>query len=280
MKKRCIFLSMLFVIVWWHSVCAQKVVNIHFYQIGPDIQINYTIKGLPFDSYMVTECRMSTDGGKTFVGPLIKAYGDVGKITFGGEKRILWKVSDEMPDLGGQVSFEVKGEVYKQKLKAENLLMYNVSGSSYAGLMYGRVARWGGYIRGKTNFSFDDAPYECNDAGDFNYQGNDYYTVGNQSRRSRLGITAGALYRLSRPVYLYAGAGYGYRRLMWQANTYSYDDDSQTGELWAVNTNHSAEGLEMEAGGIVRYKRLALSAGINTVSFSFFELNGSIGFFF
>lgn len=259
---------------------AQQIINIHFFQIGVDIQINYTLRHLSFDSHMLIDCYVSRDGGENYEGPLIQAYGDVGKVTTNGEKIIHWKVSDEMKDFGGQVVFEVRGEVVKQKLNPENLLMYNASGSSYAGLMYGYVARWGGYIRGKTDFGTDDGGYKCNDAGQINYTGRYYYTIDNQSRRSRLGITGGVLYRLTRPIYLYAGAGYGYRRLVWHANTYSYDDNSHTGELWAVNTTHSAEGLEVELGGIFRYKRLALSVGVNAISFSFFEANGSVGFFF
>ncbi len=259
---------------------AQQITNVHFFQIGQDIQINYTLKRLSFDTYMLIECFVSCNGGNSFEGPLQRIHGDIGKVATSGEKIIHWKVSDEMKDFGGQIVFEIRGEVVKQKLKAENLLVYNVSGSSFAGLMYGRVARWGGYIRGKTNLSTEDAPYSCDDAGHFDYTGDDYYTVDGKSRRSRLGITAGVLYRMTRPVYLYAGAGYGYRRLMWHAITYSYDDDSQTGDLWAVNTNHSAEGIEVEAGGIIRYKRLALSAGVNMISFSFFEVNAAIGVFF
>ncbi len=280
MKNSYVFLCIVLLTVCCHAVVAQKIIKDRCYQAGENIRINYIIKGLPFDSYMMIECYVSTDEGKNFVGPLAKANEDVGKVISDGPKSILWHVSEEMPGLEGRVSFEVRGDVYKQKLKAENLLMYNVSGSSYAGLMYGRVRRWGGYVRGKTNLSTENAPYECNDAGQFNYQGDDYYTVSNQSRRSRLGITAGVLYRASRPVYLYTGAGYGYRRLMWQAKTYSYSDDSYTGDIWGVNPNHSAEGVEVEAGGIVRYKRLALSAGVNTIGFSFFEANAAIGLFF
>lgn len=278
--KLIYIMVVLVIITLIQSVFAQQITNIHFFQIGQDIQINYTLRHLSFDSYMLVDCYVSRDGGEHFEGPLTLAYGDVGKVTTGGEKIVHWKVSDEMEDFGGQVVFELRGEVVKQKLKAENLLMYNVSGSSYAGLMYGRVARWGGYIRGKTNFATDNAPYECDDTGHINYTGSDYYTIDNQSRRSRLGITGGVLYRLTRPVYLYVGAGYGYRRLIWHANTYSYDDDLPTGELWAVNTNHSAEGLEVELGGIIRYKRLAISAGMNAIGFSFFEMNGSVGLFF
>ncbi len=280
MKTPLILSLVLLLVGWAMPVSSQQITDIHFFQIGQDIQINYTLKRLSFDSHMLVECYVSRDGGANVEGPLTQAYGDVGKVTTNGGKIVHWKVSEEMKEFGGQIVFEIRGEVVRHAVNAENLLMYNASGSSYAGLMLGRAARWGGYVRGKTNLATSDGAYTCDDDGTINYTGAYYYTIDNRSRRSRLGITGGVLYRLTRPVYLYAGAGYGYRRLLWHATTYSYDDESPTGDLWAVNTNHSAEGLEVESGVIVRYKRLALSAGINAIDFSFFEINAGVGFFF
>ena len=67
---------------------------------------------------------------------------------------------------------------------------------------------------------------------------------------------------------------------MWHAETFDYQSEHQTGNLWAVNTANSAEGLEVELGGIFRYRRLAVPIGLDTVGFSFFEVNGAIGLFF
>ena len=236
---------------------------------------------LPYDSYVMMELYVSTNGGVSFSGPLLQVEGDVGKVDTEGAKTVIWRVADEWGTLDGTVVFEFRGDVLKKKPEPENLLMYNVSGSSYFGLMYGIVARWGGYVRGKTDFSFADAPYTCTVSGVFDYEKEgSYYVVDKASKRSRLGITAGALYRPCHFLYLYAGAGYGFRRLMWHAQTFDYLTDKQLGELWAVNTRYSAEGLEAELGVIYRYKRLGISAGINTVGFSFFEVNGAVGLFF
>lgn len=264
----------------WQSY-SQRITNVRFNQFGRAVEVHYTLERLPFNSFSMLNLYVSTNGGVSFIGPLIQVQGDVGKVATNGEKRVVWQVLDELGNLDGQVVFELRGELIKEKIQAENLLMYNVSGSSYAGLMYGRVARWGGYVRGKTNFSFADAPYICNNSGVFNYEEEDnYYVVDKASKRSRLGLTAGVLYRPTGFLYLYAGAGYGYRRLMWHANTYNYANEQPMGELWAVNTQRSAEGVEAELGGIFRYKNLAVSLGANTVSFSFVEVNGAVGLFF
>lgn len=67
---------------------------------------------------------------------------------------------------------------------------------------------------------------------------------------------------------------------MWHAETFDYLSEQRTGDLWAINTSNSADGVEAELGGIFRYKKLAVSLGVNTVVFSFFEVNGAIGLFF
>lgn len=260
---------------------SQRISNVRFEQFGRAIQVHYQLNRLPFDSFVMLNLYVSTNGGESFEGPLARVTGDIGKVSADGKKSVIWQVMDEMEVLDGNVVFELRGETVRKQLKVENLLMYNVSGSSYGGVMYGRVARWGGYVRGKTDFSFADAPYTCNDAGIFNYEGtDDYYVVDKSAKRSRLGITAGALFRPVGFLYLYAGAGYGYRRLMWHATTFDYADNRKTANLWAVNTEHSAEGIEAELGGIIRYKRLAVSLGINTIDFSFVEVNGAVGLFF
>ena len=137
----------------------------------------------------------------------MQVQGDIGKVAGNGEKSVVWQVMDEIGRLEGQIVFELCGEVVKERQKAENILMYNVSGSSCFGLMYGRVARWGGYVRGRTNFSFDNAPYACDNSGIFSYEGeNDFYIVDKASKRSRFGITGGVLFRPAGCLYLYAGA--------------------------------------------------------------------------
>lgn len=48
---------------------------------------------------------------------------------------------------------------------------------------------------------------------------------------------------------------------------------------YGPSTQLSAEGVEAELRGIYRYKSLAVSLGVNTVSFSFVEVNGAVGLF-
>lgn len=272
--------GILFLFVCIH-LCAQRIADVRFEPFGRALRIHYSLSRLPYDAIAVLDLYVSTNGGVSFTGPLVQVQGDIGMVKSNGAKSVVWQAVDEMGALDGQIVFELRGEVVKEKIKVENVLLYNVSGSSGVGLMYGRVARWGGYVRGKTNLSMDDAPYTCDDAGVLNYEEDgSYYVLDKQSRRSRLGFTGGVLYRPLKYIYVYVGAGYGYRRLMWHAKTFAYSDAQQVGEVWTVNTAHSAEGIETELGGFFRYKNWAVSLGVNAVAFSFFEVNGGVGLFF
>lgn len=263
------------------SLHAQRISEVRFEPFGRAIRVHYTLSRLPFDSYVRLDLYISTNGGVDFTGPLSQVQGDIGKVESNGKKSLVWQAMDEWGTVDGDIVFELRGEVTREKVEVENLLMYNVSGSSCFGFMYGRVARWGGYLRGKTNFSFGDAPYTCDDVGVFDADLQDqYYVVDKASKRSRWGITGGVLYRPSGWLYLYGGAGYGVRRLMWHAQTFDYADRLPVGDLWAVNRSAGATGVEAECGGIVRFRNLAVSLGVNAVGFSFYELNGAVGLFF
>ena len=87
---------------------------------------------------------------------------------------------------------------------------------------------------------------------------------------SRLAITGGLLQRIASPLYLYAGAGYGSRIMGWEM------PDDQMAEC----KDYSYEGVEAEVGCILRIKNIALSAGVQTNSFKYWEATAGIGIMF
>lgn len=90
------------------------------------------------------------------------------------------------------------------------------------GLMVAYGGVFGGYIRFRSNFSFRRADYNCNSDGSCG--SGTIWTTG-ASDVVRLTITAGPTFRVHRLVTLYAGAGYGERRVFWE------DSSSQ----WAMS---------------------------------------------
>jgi opacity protein-like surface antigen len=136
------------------------------------------------------------------------------------------------------------------------------------GAMIGVVKKYGFYVKAKTNLQSQSTELECTSEGLYD-DGTPMWFTGEKTT-SRLAVTAGLLYRLSLPVYLYAGAGYGYKKLAWE-----------TAEgAWAENTDKTYTGAEAELGLILRSKNFAVSAGVQSNSFKYVEATIGVGIMF
>jgi hypothetical protein len=136
------------------------------------------------------------------------------------------------------------------------------------GIMIGVVKKSGFYLKAKTNLKSQTTTLEC-DADGLNAEGTPLWFTGEKST-ARLAVTAGLLRRLSLPLYLYVGAGYGYKKLAWET----------ADGLWAENTDKTSTGVEAELGLILRSKNFALSAGVQTNSFKYMEATVGVGIMF
>jgi formylglycine-generating enzyme required for sulfatase activity len=77
---------------------AQSVSSVELSQEGKTMVIEYLLEA---ESPQEILLYFSTDGGKTFSKPLQKVSGDVGKGVTSGQKRIVWNVLEEVPELVG-----------------------------------------------------------------------------------------------------------------------------------------------------------------------------------
>lgn len=147
---------------------------------------------------------------------------------------------------------------------------YHPSQLSYGG-MIGFVRKNGAYVKFRSDFGSASADLECDDSGALTSGGEStpYYKEG-VTQKARLSVTAGYLRQLWKPVYLYAGAGYGSRTLAWE---------TVEGEL-VKNTDHSAVGVAAELGVIGRLGKFALSVGFHTVNFKHHEVTVGVGIIF
>ena len=147
---------------------------------------------------------------------------------------------------------------------------YHPSQLSYGG-MIGFVRKNGAYVKFRSDFGSASADLECDDSGALTSggEGTPYYKEG-VTQKARLSVTAGDLRQLWKPVYLYAGAGYGSRTLAWE---------TVEGEL-VKNTDHSAVGVAAELGVIGRLGKFALSVGFHTVNFKHHEVTVGVGIIF
>lgn len=159
--------------------------------------------------------------------------------------------------------------LYYNQEKTRTLIMpvAGLGKTTSFGAMIGIVKKYGGYVKAKYNLKSLSTDLEVNEKG-FTPTGNEVWFSGNKDQ-SRLAITGGALVRVAQPAYLYVGLGFGDYTYAWET----------TDKKWAKNSASSVSGVEIEAGAIANFKSFAISAGIETCQFKYWELNVGIGVF-
>lgn len=172
------------------------------------------------------------------------------------EKQVVYKLALKFNEAGAN--------------KTRTLVMpvVGVGSTTSFGIMVGIVKKAGGYVKAKYNFKNQSTDGECTSDG-MNASGNELWFSGNTAS-SRLAITGGALFRVAMPLYVYAGAGFGYKKLAWETMD----------ERWIENTDETVSGIEAEAGLIFRAKNFAVSAGVQSNSFKYMEATVGIGIMF
>lgn len=88
---------------------AQRITSVDHFQDGQNIRIVYQLQS---SSPVQIRVQVSTNGGQTFSPPLQKVSGDVGKVSSSGEKEIIWRVLEEVPDLvGDEILFRISSKL-------------------------------------------------------------------------------------------------------------------------------------------------------------------------
>lgn len=142
---------------------------------------------------------------------------------------------------------------------------FNRSQLSYT-FGYGQVKKWGWYGKVKTDFHFDLSN---------SFETHQYYSKGfwnGKTAKGRLAASAGVVWNMTRPVMLYAGAGYGWRWKDWET----------IGKKKIRIKEDTFSGIETELGIMVRWERFLLTAGatLNTENVDHWETDLAIGYAF
>lgn len=161
---------------------------------------------------------------------------------------------------------------------------YAFSQESPYGITIGGIwKRVGWYLRFKTNFSFADHVYDCDN------QGNVLPPPSNESTQydSRKGMktnsyagTGGIVVKLQPWLYASVGLGYGERVLLCPFILTDYDSSGKQREVWCYNIDSSYKGVAAECDLMVRFRNFFVSAGVNTINFEYVDLNAGLGYFF
>ena len=121
------------------SLHAQEVQDVTFKRVGNTIEICYRLQHLPPRQYTWIEIYYSLDDGKNWQGPLKRIAGDVGRVEYGGKKRVEWDVFSELEKINGILAFEVRASVEEKEERGENILLYSLSETAPLGLMFARL---------------------------------------------------------------------------------------------------------------------------------------------
>lgn len=144
---------------------------------------------------------------------------------------------------------------------------YAFVSQSSLGLTMAFAGRFGGYVSVMTNgsFGFNTDLIASSD------EQNDYLWTG-QTSKVRLSVTAGGLFAVKKLGYVYAGAGYGIRNLIWY---------TESGLSVAMNPG-TYKGVALEAGMLFNIGNHALISvgGLTQFPGPYYELKAGIGYKF
>ena len=129
--------------------------------------------------------------------------------------------------------------------------------------------RYGGYVRGRFRHAISGVPgnsYECLSDGSLP-QGSGKFWGSGRSEIFSCSYAAGALIPVTKWLIFYGGMGYAETYTVWQ------DIDQE----WALVADRSLSGLATDLGVVCESARIAVSAGISTISFRAYSFTCGIG---
>ena len=170
------------------------------------------------------------------------------------------------------INQEMQNEVstIKEPKGITNFVTLNVAYNNYGDLSYGLTLgsykKYGWFVSAMTNFDFNgfSSDFECNNdlmIGDYypDYNGTEYHT--------NLSIMAGIIYKVSEPVTLRIGAGYGVRNTVYETNN----------NQLIKNKDVSAAGIDASIGAMCKIGKFVVSLDAVTTNFKVFEARLGLG---
>lgn len=107
----CDRIFIFFLILLPYCISAQEISGVTFVQTGDKVEVYYDLIGSETDVYQIS-LYYSTDGGRSFAGPLRRLEGDFSYVTPGKDKKVIWKTLQEVSSFSSdQVVMKVKVNV-------------------------------------------------------------------------------------------------------------------------------------------------------------------------
>lgn len=166
----------------------------------------------------------------------------------------------------------------KPKQKMDFFAGYAFSPLAPIGITVGGVAKHlGWYARFKTNASFQGFDEEFTGAKP---DETTKYLYPVKKKANSLSVTAGLVAKCTPWLYASVGAGYANRNLLYLYSEKNDTGSEEIGQIWYKKQDDSYSGFAAEIDFMVKFKSIYVSAGCNTLSFDYIDLNAGIGVFF
>ena len=138
---------------------------------------------------------------------------------------------------------------------------YSVAPQTSFGFTYGQVNKVGWFVSAMSNFGTRLSANSWDDLTEI-----DKAVASGKNSDARLSFTGGLVCKLSEPVYLKVGAGYGARVKCWELD-----------DTWYEYPSNSYKGLDLTAGLMFNIKGYTISADVVTTGFEYMEVKIGVG---
>ena len=153
---------------------------------------------------------------------------------------------------------------------------YSVAPQTSFGFTVGSAKKIGWYASLGSNLDFNYLfyhGYPCDADGQIESETiGEYQFTGNQ-KTTYFSATAGLVFWVSDPLYVYCGGGYGVRKLFWE-----FDETDGGWEGYAYNKAYSYLGPAIDAGFMLHFRGVGISAGVRTIGVDYLEAKLGIGY--
>lgn len=208
------------------------------------------------------------DGNETGLTPLksikLKSGDHTVRVVKGGfdDARRRITVSDES-DISVSLNMPIK-----YKFLTLNASMNQYNDMAY-GLTIGSMKRFGWFASVMTSFKFDTKyDYECDENHYVTIDGTTYYPqYTDKGSYTSLSVMGGFLMRISGPMALRVGVGYGIRMQRYETSS----------GYWVKDTSTSAQGIDLSLGLQGNFRGFVVSVDGVTTGFNMFEIKIGLG---
>ena len=138
---------------------------------------------------------------------------------------------------------------------------YSVAPQTSFGFTYGQINKVGWFVSAMSNFGTRFSANSWDDLTEI-----DKAVASGKSSDARLSFTGGLVCKLSEPIYLKVGAGYGARVKCWELD-----------DTWYEYPSNSYKGLDLTAGLMFNIKGYTISADVVTTGFEYMEVKIGVG---